>query len=423
MNQKNADIQDLLAQTRLISIDVFRGLTIATMIFVNLLSERSFRIEGIPKWMRHAFPPKTMTFVDVVFPAFLFIVGLCIPIALTRRLEKTKSIIQLWPHILIRTASLMIMGILMANLWYALDYAHPVGISISLWGVLLFVSFFLIWNKYPKSQGLKRAIFTALRIGGAVLLVYLVAVFRKGPDSSWLEFGKWGYWSWWVLGIIGWCYLISSAIYIMFRKHIAGVMGALALLILMYIGDVTGVFNNFSFLNGIRRCVPFGPMLGTWPSISTAGLIVGMLYTNASSNYRPAKKTLWILVFAVGLFIAGWLLRPLFGISSGEGRATPTWALYSSAISCLIFVFCYWLFDIKQKKQWVNFILPAAQNPLSTYLFSRMIYPLFGLLQINYINNYYNSGIPGIIRIILYTAIIMFLSGLLAARCRITLRL
>lgn len=373
--------------------------------------------------MWHAQPRESITIVDVGGPFFVFIVGMCIPIAITRRLEKTRSHVRLWAHILIRTVSLMIMGILMANLWEARDYAHPIGMSMNIWSILLFVSFFLIWNRYPKSQGLKRAVFITLRVSGAVLLIYLVAIFRKGPDCRWLEFGKWGFWSWWVLGIIGWCYLVSSAVYLMFRKHIAGVMGCLGLLILLYIGDVTGVFNNMGLLNGLRRYVPFGPLLGTWPSICTAGVIVGMLFTDASSVRTPGKRITWILVFAAGLFIAGLLLRPLFGISSGEGRATPTWALYSSGISCVIYAFFYWLLDVQQKKRWVNFILPVAQNPLSTYLVSRMVYPVFGLLHIDFINNYFNSGMAGILRTMLLTALLVLFSRWLTTRCRIVLRL
>lgn len=373
--------------------------------------------------MWHTYPPNSINIVDVGGPFFIFIVGMCIPIAITRRLEKTSSHVQLWAHILIRTVSLIIMGILMANLWEARDYARPIGMSISLWGVLLFISFFLIWNRYPESQGLKRILFITLRAAGVILLVYLAAVFRKGPDSSWLEFGTWGFWSWWVLGIIAWSYLVSCAIYTIFRKHIAGVMGCLGLLILVYIGDVTGIFDNIGFLTGLRRYVPFGPLLGTWPSICTAGVIVGMLHTGAAPRQTPGKRIIWILVFAAGLFIAGFLLRPLFGISSGEARATPTWALYSSAISCVIYAFFYWLFDVQQKKRWVNFILPAAQNPLSTYLLSRMIYPLFGLLHINFINSYFNTGVPGILRTTLYTILLVLLARLLTTRCRIVLRL
>jgi len=423
MADSNVNISDISVQTRLTSMDVFRALSILLMIFTSLLNEGSFKVTNIPKWLWHAASPNTMTIVDVGCPFFIFIVGMCIPIAITRRLDKTKSLIQVWAHILIRTVSLMIMGILMANLWETRPYARPIGMSMNLWGVLLFISFFLIWNRYSKSQGFKRALFITLRVGGVVLLIYLAAIFRKKLGSRWFEFGSWGFWSWWVLGIIGWSYLVSCAVYTVFRKHIAGVMGCLGLLILMYIGDSARVFDRFHFLDGVRHYVSFGPLLGSWPSISTAGVLVGMLYTNGSTTQTPRKRITWILVFAAGLFAAGFLLRPLYGIYSGISRATPTWALYSSAISCVIYTFLYWLVDVRAKKWWANPLLPIGTNPLLAYLLMPMLYPLFGLLHIDFINNYFNSGIAGISRTILYTALLVLLSRWLTTRCHIILRL
>ena len=54
-------------------------MTILVMIFVNDLAG----VRGAPAWMKHIHPSDAdgMTFVDVVFPAFLFIVGTSIPSA------------------------------------------------------------------------------------------------------------------------------------------------------------------------------------------------------------------------------------------------------------------------------------------------------------------------------------------------------
>ena len=72
---------------RLASLDAFRGFVILTMVFVNHLAG----IRDVPGWMRHM-PEgaEGMTFVDVVFPAFLFIVGMAIPPALDRRRERGR---------------------------------------------------------------------------------------------------------------------------------------------------------------------------------------------------------------------------------------------------------------------------------------------------------------------------------------------
>src|SRR4051812_2917311 len=78
---------------RITSIDALRGLVMFTMIFVNDLAG----VEEIaPNWMVHFSDRHKggsgMTFVDLVFPAFLFVAGMSIPFALGSRLNKGESI-------------------------------------------------------------------------------------------------------------------------------------------------------------------------------------------------------------------------------------------------------------------------------------------------------------------------------------------
>ena len=66
------------------------------MVFVNELAS----IKDVPQWMKHMpADADAMTFVDLVFPAFLFIVGMSIPFALQQRLNKGDSFLQLQGHI------------------------------------------------------------------------------------------------------------------------------------------------------------------------------------------------------------------------------------------------------------------------------------------------------------------------------------
>src|SRR5512136_2578916 len=72
--------------SRVTSIDALRGLVVFTMIFVNDLAGASDTI--VPAWMKHFHGRSGMTFVDLVFPSFLFIVGMSLPLALGPRLRK-----------------------------------------------------------------------------------------------------------------------------------------------------------------------------------------------------------------------------------------------------------------------------------------------------------------------------------------------
>jgi len=70
---------------RLLSIDVLRALTMLLMIFVNDASS----VGGIPAWLDHAKETEdALGFADVIFPAFLFIAGLSIPLAIKSRISK-----------------------------------------------------------------------------------------------------------------------------------------------------------------------------------------------------------------------------------------------------------------------------------------------------------------------------------------------
>src|SRR5271167_2728 len=97
---------------RLASIDIFRGLTMTLMIYVNEQSE----VRGLPWWNYHMKANiDAMTYVDMVFPFFLFIVGLSLPIAIASRLKRNPSFPALWMHVALRTASLMTLGLILTN--------------------------------------------------------------------------------------------------------------------------------------------------------------------------------------------------------------------------------------------------------------------------------------------------------------------
>src|SRR6185369_13383580 len=98
---------------RFASVDALRGFVMFMMIFVNDLAGAPTEI--VPDWMRHFHGKSGMTFVDLVFPAFLFIVGMSIPFGLGSRLAKGESAGKVLLHVLGRTAGLLTIGIMMVN--------------------------------------------------------------------------------------------------------------------------------------------------------------------------------------------------------------------------------------------------------------------------------------------------------------------
>src|SRR5262245_61737444 len=101
-----------IAGTRVVTIDIVRALTMVLMIFVNDLGT----LKNIPLWLEHVAPGVDgIGLADVVFPAFLFIVGLSLPFAVESRRKKGDTEWQLVVHVLTRTIALLVMGVFLVN--------------------------------------------------------------------------------------------------------------------------------------------------------------------------------------------------------------------------------------------------------------------------------------------------------------------
>ncbi len=387
---------------RVYAIDVLRGLTILTMIFVNDLAS----VREIPWWMKHM-PENAdgMTFVDVVFPAFLFIVGMAIPYAMDRRLQNMRSGWQILPHILLRTAGLIVLGVLMVNI-HAVN-AAATGLTSDSWSILMFLGAILVWNHYDTSTERRSRIALALRITGGAAILVLAAIYRGGsPDAlHWLRTSWWG-----ILGLIGWAYLISSLAYLGFRRNLPGLVGALGILVLLYGADKAGAFASLRF---ISDSVWIGGHLGAHASVTTAGVILGVLLkTRSRDRVRPFM--LQALAYGVMLAVAGFLLQPLYGVN--KIAATPAWCLYSAAICTVLFVLLYWLIDLRGHARWFAFASPAGANPLLAYILPDIFYALVGMFALPYFIPALGTGIVGIIRSLIFALVMVGATNLLTRR-------
>jgi len=380
---------------RVLSIDVFRGLTMLVMIFVNDLAG----VKGLPWWNYHM--PRGangMTYVDVVFPAFLFIVGMAIPLAVSRRLEKDDSQIQLWKHILLRFASLAILGIFIAN-WGKLD-PQLTGVSKRVWSLTGFTGAILLWNVYQPSPN-RQTLFKALRLAGFIMLFAMLAIFRRtvpGGQTAWLDFSYWE-----ILGLIARTYLAVCILYVPLRKWPLAPVALLAVLCALNVASRLGWTD---FLRRLPFWVwPFGR--GDLPSITVAGIVASQIFLDSTLAKTFRQKALWASAYAAALFSSGWMLMR-FGIA--KLGATPTWCLWTSAISVTLFLLLYWVVDVRLMTRWAEFLRPAGQNTLLTYLLPDIYYAAFGssLFAV-----WLGSGWPGAAGALLFTALMLALSAAL----------
>ena len=387
---------------RIQSIDIFRGFTIFMMVFVNDLAG----VAHIPQWMKHMpADADAMTFVDVVFPAFLFIVGMSIPLAIRAREEKGQSNFEIIKHIAIRTTGLLILGFFMVNGEEMNQEANL--IPGRLWSFLLYLAAILIWNQYPRSEGRKNYLWWGLQILGFGLLIVLWVTFRKG------EIGETGMTpSWWgILGLIGWAYLISVIAYFLFREN----MVALAAIVAVFTMIVLGLKSPDMQLPWLLGWLKGEASHFSHASLTVMGMVSGVLFTKYSPVVESKQKIRWLLTMALMFCIAGYFLRPLYGIS--KIHATSTWALYSGAICCVVFPFIYWLVDIKGISRWANFLEPAGKNPLLTYILPSIFYAIVGY---GWLPASLNSGVIGFVKAILFS---LFILGIAAIMTRWKIRL
>lgn len=404
--QSRAEVQGGLPvhAGRVLSLDIFRGLTMLVMIFVNDLAS----VRGLPWWNYHMLPGVNgMTYVDAVFPSFLFILGMAIPLAVRKRLEMGDSMPRLWGHILVRAISLIVIGILLANA-SKVD-ARLTGISAGLWGVLALVGAMFFWNVYPRT-GDRQLLYRILKFAGLALLVVMFAIFRrtaKDGHVAWLDFGYWE-----ILGLIARAYLAACLLYIPLRKKRWAPM---ALLVGLTALNVASRLGWVGFLRHIPYVIwPFDA--GELPSIAMAGIVASTIFLDSKLAQTFQQKAFWALGYAAVLLGAGWLLSP-FGVS--KLGATPSWCLYCSGISVLLFLALYWLADVRRITAWAAILKPAGSNTLLTYLLPDLFY--FGMEAL-YITTQWNSGWPGVIRSVVFTFAMLGLAGLLT-RLRVRMQL
>lgn len=374
------------------------------MIFVNDLAG----VKGLPWWNYHM-PGSAngMTYVDMVFPAFLFIVGMAIPLAIGRRLEKGESLPSLWRHIVLRVLSLLVLGIALANVDKADERLMPV--SSDAWGFLVLLGAILFWNVYPKGSRFG-ALFRVLRVLGFLLMVMMFVVFRRTThqgNTAWLDFSYWE-----ILGIIGWTYLATAILYVPTRRW---KWAPLAWFLVACAFNVATTAKWLTFPDHLPSYVwPFSN--GAFCLLTFAGMFTSQLILSDTVRQSLRAKVTSGLIYAMSLLLAGWLLSPL-GIS--KIRATPTWCLYSAGASVLIFLALYWVCDVRKQTAWALPVKPAGSNTLLTYLLPDLCYFLLGSTALLAGGR---QGASGVLKAVVFTACILLLSALLT-RCKIRLQI
>ena len=349
---------------RIASIDILRAMTMILMIFVNDL----WSLKDIPQWLEHVSPGVDgIGLADVVFPAFLFIVGLSIPLALDHRRAKGDTAWQLVNHVLFRTIALLVMGLFLVN---GETFNESVtGLPKSLWNPLCCFCFIMIWNNYPKAMNAK-LVYGAKGIAIMALLA-LAFIYRGGEEGNIQRFAP----QWWgILGLIGWAYLASGLIAVFAKNRFYIILSAWIFFCgLSMLSHAKLIPELFSFLPDAIRG-------GTLTGLTMGGVLTSLIFQRFRNRGDNGTMTFVLIAFAAMLIVLSLITRPYWGLA--KLGATPAWLFLCSAFTILAFMIIYWLADVKGKATWFAAIKPAGTDTLLCYLIPYFVYaatPVLGI--------------------------------------------
>lgn len=367
------------------------------MIFVNdLVLDKQ-----VPDWLEHAREGEDrLGFADTIFPAFLFIVGLSIPLAIRygqeRGFSKGKTI---W-NILRRSIALLVMGYFLVN--YE-EFMNPAPGFIGQFGFLLIitVAFFFIWLVYPEAWPEWATWF--FRGIGIAALVWMAIIFKGGTPAH--PMGLRPHW-WGILGLIGWAYLSCAILYFLIGDR----LWLLAICTLYFLGISIAAYSNWGDGLPLRSLTLGGS--GGLSAFTMAGVMTTVFYRRMTEKGKAVRALVVLSAWVPVLLAAGFLLRPLGGIAKlGD---TPSWILICTGISVGCTVILAYIVDLKNKQSWYRLLRPAGTITLTCYLLPDIHYAILRLLGESWrVPEALRLGWIGVGKSLLYAFLIVLLTGVL----------
>lgn len=387
---------------RVDSIDILRALTMILMIFVNDL----WSLRDIPEWLEHVERGVDgIGLADVVFPAFLFIVGLSLPFAIDARRRKGDDTRQLIVHVLGRSIALLVMGVFLVN---GESYnEEAAGMPRVYFYPLCCTAFILVWNAYPKTMS--NILAYGLRGIGVVLLAVLAITYRGGD----VEIERFAPHWWGILGLIGWAYLPSGLATIFARNNIYVILACWIFFAVLSMVAHAGV------IPGFLNVVPDAIRGGTLTGLTLGGVLTALIFQYYRRRQDNKTLTLVFIAMSIALIVLSMLTRPQWGLA--KLGATPAWLFLCSAFTILAFTTVYWVTDVAGKAHWFKIIRPAGSGTLLCYLIPYFAYAFTAVAGIA-LPAVMLTGVVGLIKSLMFAVLCAVITGWLM-RVGVRLRL
>jgi predicted acyltransferase len=301
---------------RLMSLDVFRGATMAAMLLVNNPGDWN----NIYSQLDHA-AWNGWTFTDLIFPFFLWIVGAAIPLSMGRRLEMGEPRQKALLRILRRSAIIIALGVALNG------FPHYDFNTIRISGVL---------QRIGVCYFFASLIFLAVGIRGQVIAIVCLLT---------------GYW------------LLMALMPVPGWGH--GIL------------DEHGNFSEYVdslLLHGHtwRETKTYDPegIVSTIPAIATVlfGIMGGHLLR---SRLSAAEKTAWFFVVGNFLLLTGEIMN--YWLPINKKLWTSTYAVFMAGMAMNVFAICYWLVDVKALKNWARPFAIYGMNAITVFVLTGLL--------------------------------------------------
>jgi len=299
---------------RLISLDVFRGITVAGMVLVNNPGNWSAVYAPLEHAAWNGWTP-----TDMIFPFFLFIVGASISLALGRRVEQSAVKRDVYLKIFRRAAIVFLLGLFqMAFPFFELAHLRFPGVLQRI-AVCYLISSLIFLHTNWKGQ----------TIIAAVCLIFYCIVMTLVPVPG---------------GVAG--DLSAEGNFAGYVDRL--VIGANHMWTVSKFYDPEGIFST---IPAVATCLA-GVLTGTW----------------LKSARADEEKVSAVFFYGVLLTAIGWIWSFWFPIN--KSLWTSSYAVYMAGLALCFLGFCYWLIDIKNYRKWTKPFVIFGSNALALYFLS-----------------------------------------------------
>jgi predicted acyltransferase len=356
---------------RLLSLDVFRGITIAAMVIVNNPGTWA----AVYPQLKHA-EWHGWTVTDFVFPFFVFIVGVAIPLALGKRVADGAKDSELFLKILYRSFVIFGLGLFQMGFPF-FDISKtslPVAVKVAaVIGLILTIGFFLA-DRFKAS---------VVSIAAVTLLLAGAYFADQGFPYERMERIR-------IMGVLqrlALCYFFAAIVFIKTGWRVQ--VGLAGILLLFYwgvmhfagAGDLSPEGNFSGYIDRMilgeehiwRSSKVYDPegLLSTIPAIATCmvGVLCGTYLRESKASLEGRINSL----FFSGLVLAsiGWAWGFWFPIN--KPIWTSSYAAFTAGMALIFLGTCMWLIEVRSYRKWAHPFTVFGVNALALYFASSIL--------------------------------------------------